>query len=66
MRANVRWYVSSVDDLIDDLTTALVKAGAVKVTVDGIRPLPKAEREKLKAEAEGKLSGTGEEEGSSN
>ena len=25
--------------MIDDLQTALVKAGAVKVTVDGIRPL---------------------------
>jgi len=51
--------------LIDDLTTALVKAGAVKVTVDGIHPLPKAEREKLKAEAEGKLSSGSGEEGES-
>jgi len=27
---------SSVDDLIDDLRTALVQAGAVTVTVDGM------------------------------
>jgi cystathionine beta-lyase len=28
--------IRSVEDLIDDLRTALVKAGAVTVTVDGI------------------------------
>ncbi|RPB26016.1 cystathionine beta-l [Terfezia boudieri ATCC MYA-4762] len=54
--------IEDVNDLIDDLTTALVKAGAVKVTVDGICPLSKAEREKLQAEAEGKLSGPGNEQ----
>ena len=42
--------IEDVDDLIDDLTTALVKAGAVKVTVDGIRPLPSAERGKRQDE----------------
>ena len=31
--------IEDVDDLIEDLQTALVKAGAVRVTVDGIEPL---------------------------
>lgn len=30
----------SVDDLIDDLRTALVQAGAVTVTVDGLKAGP--------------------------
>ncbi|KAF8445433.1 Cys/Met metabolism PLP-dependent enzyme-domain-containing protein [Kalaharituber pfeilii] len=43
--------IEDVDDLIDDLQIALVKAGAVKVTVDGI--CPKSVNEEVEGEEDG-------------
>ena len=49
---------SSVDDLIDDLQTALVKANAVQVTVDGICPKKPGQAPSVFTEdAEKKLAG---------
>lgn len=47
-----------MDDLIDDLQIALVKAGAVKVTVDGICPLSKGEQVQEEGKMEAAASGS--------